>query len=196
MKRVNAQFRPRWRPGRAASASLAVLAACTVAAVGVDVWEHQRVVSLQARVAQLVEAGRTGTLPPAPRPTPPYDAGARQFLRERSAGWAPMLRTLESGSMIGVTPTSVEFSAADGVARVELNYVDSTALLDYLGRINEGVSPGQEMSRWTLVETRSQPGALQSAAPTVPGMTLVAAAPSVATIRSVWQEPASARATP
>ena len=188
MKRVNAQFRPRWRRGRAALASLAVLAACTVAAVGVDVWEHQCVIALQARVAKLVEAGRTGTLPPAPRPTPPYDASARQFLRERSAGWAPMLRTLESGSMIGVTPTAVEFSAVDGVARVELNYVDSTALLDYLGRINEGVSQGQEMSRWTLTETRAQPEAAQGQMPGAPGMSRPMAGLSVATIRSAWAQ--------
>ena len=183
MKRVNAQFRPRWRPGRAALALLAVLAACTVAAVGVDVWEHQCVIALQARVAKLVEAGRTGTLPPAPRPTQPYDASARQFLRERSAGWAPMLRTLESGSMIGVTPTAVEFNARDGVAQVQLNYVDATALLDYLNSINDGVSPGQGTPRWTLIESREQADPAQAQRQDIPP---AAPSHSIAMIRSSW----------
>jgi hypothetical protein len=179
MKRIGAQFRTPWRPRRGQLAALAVVAALTAGAVGCGVWMHVRAVTLRAQVAQLAEADRAGALTAAPRPTPAYDASARQFLRERSAGWAPMLRTLESGAMIGVTPSSVEFNAADGVARVTLNYVDSTALLDYLGRINEGVAPGEGLTRWTLVETRLQPGALPSAAP-------AAAGPSVATIRSVW----------
>ncbi len=198
MKRVVAQFRPPWRPGRVLLAALALLTALTLVAVGSAVWQQRRVVALQAQVEQLVEADRTGAMPSAPRPTPPYDASARQFLGERSAGWAPMLRTLESGAMIGVTPASVEFNAADGVARVTLNYADSTALLDYLGRINEGVSPGRGLARWTLVETRMQPGATPNTALTVPGMSQAGAQQSVATIRSVWQEavPLSSHASP
>jgi hypothetical protein len=183
MRRVNAQFRPRWRPGQFALASLAVLTACTVAALGVGLWEHQRVVALQARLAQLVEGGRTGTLPPARRPTPPYDASARQLLRERSAGWAPMLRTLENGAMIGVTPTSVEFNARDGVAQVQLNYVDTNALLDYLNSINDGVSPGQGTPRWTLIESREQAAPAQAQRQDVPP---AAPAHSIAMIRSSW----------
>jgi hypothetical protein len=179
MKRIGAQFRTPWRPGPGQLATLTVVAALAGIAIGGIVWEQRRVVALRTKVEQLAEAVAAGTLPSAPRPTPPYDASARQFLRERSAGWAPMLRTLESGAMIGVTPSSVEFNAADGVARVTLNYADSTALLDYLGRINEGVSPGEGLARWTLVETRLQAGASPNAAP-------AAAGPSVATIRSVW----------
>jgi hypothetical protein len=198
MKRVVAQFRPPWRPGRgllAASAGLSVLAAVGVGGV---VWEYRQFVALRAQVAQLVEADRTGAVPAAPRPTPLYDAGARQFLSERSAGWAPMLRTLESGAMIGVTPSAVEFNAADGVARVTLSYDDSSALLGYLGRINEGVSTGEGLARWTLVETRMQPGALPNAAPAGAGVPQTVAAQSVATIRSVWQEtgPASSQTAP
>jgi hypothetical protein len=176
MRRINAQFRTPWRPGRLQLAALAVAAALAAGAVGGATWERLRLLALKAQVVQLAEAERSGALPFAPRPTPGYDASARQFLRERSAGWAPMLRTLESGAMIGVTPSSVEFNAADGVAQVTLNYADSSALLDYLARVNEGVSPGDGLGRWTLVETRMNPATAPNAAPQA----------SVATIRSVW----------
>lgn len=190
MRRVNAQFRPPWRPTRALLAGLGALAACTIAAVGGTAWERHRVADLREQVSRLAEADRVGAVAPPPRSAPPYDASARQFLRERGASWAPMLRTLESGAMLGVTPTAVEFSASDGVARVELSYGDSTALLDYLGRINEGVEPGTGSTRWKLSETRLQQGPSSAGTPVLPG-TPGAVQPYVATISSVWQEPAN-----
>lgn len=187
MRCVNAQFRPNWRPSRGLLAGLTVLAACSVVAVGLAAWEYQRLAKLRMQVARLVDADHVGGLPPQLHPIPPYDTSARQFLRERSAGWASMLRTLESGATIGVTPTALEFNATDGVARVELNYVDSTELLDYLGRINGGVAPGPGLTRWTLVQTQVQPGAAQGPAPGVDGVAQ-STAQSVATIHSAWQE--------
>lgn len=187
MKRVTAQFRSPWRPGRGLLAALALFTALTLVAVGGVAWEQQRAIALRAQVAQLKEADRAGAMPSVPHSTPPYDTSARQFLNERAADWAPMLRTLENGAMIGVTPSAVEFNATDGVARVTLNYADSTALIDYLGRINEGVSPGQGLARWTLVETRMQPGALPNTALAVPALSQVGVAQSVATIRAVWK---------
>jgi hypothetical protein len=183
MKRVEAQFRPPWRPGRVILAALTAVALCAALAVGAAVWEYQRVAMLHAQIAQLVDDEHNGIRPPGPRIALAYDASARQFLRERAAGWAPMLRTLESGSMIGVTPSSVEFNAADGSARVELNYSNSTDLFDYLGRINEGVSPAQGIERWSLVETRVQP----STGPSNGSISLQSGAgESVALIRSTW----------
>jgi hypothetical protein len=170
-------------------AALTALAVSVALAVGAAAWENQRVAALRAQVARLIEDGRNDVRTPAPRVAPAYDASARQFLSERGAGWAPMLRTLESGSMIGVTPSSVEFNAADGSARVELNYSDSTALFDYLGRINEGVSTRDGLARWTLVETRVQPDAGASNGP-LPGNARVGG--SVASIRSSWLDPAAA----
>jgi hypothetical protein len=186
MKRVVAQFRSPWRPRRALLAAMALLSVLTLIAAGAVVWQQQRVVALRAHVAELIEADRGGAVPPAPRPTPPYDASARQFLTERSAGWAPMLRTLESGAMIGVTPSAVEFNAADGVARVTLDYSDPSVLIDYLTRINEGVSSGDGLPRWTLVETRMQPAAPPSPLSGGTGSNQASAAHSTATIRSVW----------
>lgn len=183
MRRVKAEFRPRWQPGRAVLAALAALGICVALAIGAAVWTHQRVVTMRAQVAQLVEDERNNVHPQAARVVPPYDASARQFLRERGSGWAPMLRTLESGAMVGVTATSVEFSATDGSARVELNYSDSTALLDYLDRINEGASPAVGVPRWNLVETRAPQSAGTSNVST-PGATR--SGDSVATIRSTW----------
>jgi len=194
VKRIEAQFRPRRRPGRMLLATLSVLVVFASLAVAGAVLEHHRVVVLRAQIAQLVEDSRTGVLPPTQHPTPLYEASAQQFLRERSAGWASMLRTLENASMMGVTPSSVEFDAVDGTARVELNYSDSTALFDYLGRINEGVSPAQGVARWSLVETRVQPTA-GAANGVIPTGQRNSGAESIASIRSVWLDP-SVQAAP
>lgn len=183
MRRVEAEFRPRWRPGRVVSVSLAALGVCMALSIGAAVWSHQRVAALLAQIAQLVNDEHNNVRLQAPRIVPAYDASARLFLSERASGWAPMLRTLESGAMVGVTPTSVEFNATDGSARVELNYSDSTVLLDYLGRINEGVSPAAGVPRWNLVETRSQPSA-GTANASMQGATR--SGDSVAIIRSTW----------
>lgn len=195
MKRIEAQFKPRWRPGRVLLATLIVLALCSVLAVAGAFWERHRVLMLHAQVEQLVEDERTGVRPLVPRPIPAYEASARQFLSERSAGWAPMLRTLENASMMGVTPTSVAFDARDGSARVELSYSDPAALFDYLGRINEGVSPTRGVSRWSLVETRVQqsnraPNGINVALPQAGG------GESIALIRSTWLDPSIAVSSP
>jgi hypothetical protein len=186
MRRVEAEFRPRWRAGRVTLALLSAVGICLMFSIAAAVWTHQRVVALRAQIAQLDDDDRRGVQPPVPRAVPPYDSSARLFLRERGAGWAPMLRTLESGAMVGVTPTSVEFNAADGLARVELRYSDSTALLEYLSRINEGVSPGGGQPRWILMETRVQPG---GGAPDALMTGVTSGGESVATIRSTWLDP-------
>ncbi len=182
MKNVHAQFRPRRRLGRPAQAMLLALVVCTAAAVGVAVWQRQRAATLREQVSSLVEQRRTGTVPPPPRPVPAYATSAQLMLRERAAPWASMLRTLESASLIGVTPTVVEFDAADGSARAELNYADSTALVDYLDRANEGVA-SSGVGRWTLAQARVEPGG--TAAPGTGGVA-PASTPSVATIQSTW----------
>ena len=182
MRRVQAEFRPRWRPGRVVLVLLTALGICLLLAIGAAVRSHQRVSALRAQVAQLVADEAGNARPSAPHVVPAYDSSARLFLRERAAGWAPMLRTLENGAMIGVTPSSMEFNATDGSARVELNYSDSTALLDYLTRINEGVSPGGGVARWNLVETRVQPSARSSALAPMGGRD----GDSIAIIRSTW----------
>ncbi len=195
MRRVDAQFRPRWRPGRLSLAMLCGLAACTVLAGAAALWQHHRVLALRDQIAQLEAQGHAGGRAPIPRPTPAYDASAKQFLVERSAQWAPMLRTLESASMIGVTPTSVEFDASSGTARVQLSYSSSAALFDYLGRINEGVSTPQGAVRWSLLETRQQPGTV---APNAPGVAMQrgADAESIALIQSTWADAVFAASSP
>jgi hypothetical protein len=187
MKRVNAQFRRPWRPTRGVLAGLTALTVCAVAAATCAAWEHYRRADLQARLSRFIEAERNGEVPPPPIPAPKYDASARQFLRERGAAWAPMLRTLESGAMIGVTPTSVEFNASDGTAQVGLSYGDPMVLSDYLGRINYGAAPASGPPRWGLAQTRVSGTTPSPGAPAVSGTPFIAAQ-SVATIRSVWQD--------
>lgn len=157
-----------------------------VVSVGVATWEHQRVAALRFQIARLVDEDRDVSRAPAPRVMPAYDPSARQFLHERATPWAPMLHTLESGSMIGVTPAALEFNASDGTARVELNYADSTALLDYLARINEGASLRPGVQRWVLSETRLPPGGVAPVGAPAGGLHV---GDAVASIRSSWLEP-------
>ncbi len=60
------------------------------------------------------------------------------MLRERGAPWATMPRTIENASMLGVTPTRIEFNAVEGRARADLVHDDAQVLYEYLQRINEG----------------------------------------------------------
>jgi hypothetical protein len=189
MKRVSAQFSSPWQPTRALLAGLSALVACAATAVGGTAWERHRVAGLGEQVSRLAETDRMGAVAPVPSTVPPYDASARQFLRERGAAWAPMLRALESGAMVGVTPTALEFDTSTGVSRAELDYSDSTALLDYLGRIDEGVAPRPGSTRWKLSETRVQQGPSSVGTPVFPGSPSQAQR-FVATISSVWQAPA------
>ena len=179
MRRVRAQFNPPYRPSRRTMMGLLVLGIAGTASVGNAVWQRHRESVLVRELAELEEAGRRPPPRPAVLPPPPYQLSAEQMLRERAAPWAPMLRTLESGAVLGVTPTRVDFNAADGSAHVELEYTDPAALFDYLERINEGAPPGQIGGRWLLVQTRSQSNGQ-------PGTPSGASNRSTALVQSVW----------
>jgi hypothetical protein len=160
-----------------------------VATAGVAAWERLRVTRLREQIAHLDAEQRDG-LRPAPRPDPAYAASARAMLRERAAPWAPMLRTVESASMIGVTPTRVEFNALEGTARAELSYTDAGVLYEYLQRINEGVPPGSSNGRWRLAQVRAQAdgAAGNGNALSVTGATSPATrTTAVGSIQSEWQ---------
>jgi hypothetical protein len=101
-----------------------------------------------------------------------------------AGAWAPALRTLETAEMVGVTPVRVEFDAADGTARAQLEYRDADALHDYLSRVDEGLPPSSAVGRWALLEAQ----AVASPPPGAPGGAAAAGAGAgVATIRASWR---------
>jgi hypothetical protein len=189
MKPVKAQFRPVARPGAWHIALLVLLALLLVAAVAAAAWQRWRVESLRRELSVAEERRSAGQAAPPPRPEPPYASSAREMLHERAAAWAPMLRTLENAAVIGVTPTRVEFNAADGSARVELVYSDPNALFEYLEMINEGVSPKGD-AKWKVVQIRADTGAGGQQRGPLSGNQSSAA---VAEIRSVWSPELTSR---
>lgn len=189
MKPVQADFRPAAQPGRRTAAWLAVLVGTALAATVAAQWQRLQAEGLRRQVAELEDERRTGLRPPAPRPPAIYAASAEAMLAERAAAWAPMLRSLENAAVIGVTPTLVEFNAADGTAHAELAYSDSAALFDYLARLDEGLPASESVGRWSLVQLRVQPAAAPTAAA---GMTpfanpaAAATGAATASIQSSW----------
>lgn len=184
MRSVHAQFRPRRRPGRRSWIAIAVLAAAVAGLAGTAAWHARHARALGERLAALAAQRRLAAERTPVRPDPPYGDSARLFLRAREAAWAPALRTLESAAMVGVTPVRVEFDAADGTARVQLEYRDADALHDYLSRVDEGLPPSSAVGRWALLEAQ----AVASPPPGAPGGTAAAGAGAgVATIRASWR---------
>jgi hypothetical protein len=183
MRGVRAQFGPGRVPGRGAWIALGVLAAGTTVLGAVAAWQVRRSHELAQRLDAVVDARRIAAQQVPVRPEPPYGDSARLFLRARDAAWAPALRSLESGTMVGIVPVRVDFDAAEGTARVELEYRDADVLHDYLARINEGQPPSNPTGRWTLLETHAQ------ANPSSPAGALSPAAGSggLATIRANWR---------
>ena len=188
MKVVQAQFRPVPVPGRRTAAWLAALVGTALAATIAAQWQRLQAEDLRRHVAELEEERRTGLRPPAPRPPAVYAASAEAMLAERGAAWAPMLRSLENAAVIGVTPTLVEFNAADGNAHAELAYSDSAALFDYLARLDEGLPASESVGRWSLVQLRVQPAAAPTVAAGLTPFANPAAATGAATasIQSSW----------
>ena len=183
MKRVHARCGSQRRPVRRTWIAIAVLAVGIAGLAGSAVWQARRVHDLGGQLAALADQRRAAAQAAPPHPDPPYGDSARLFLRAREAAWAPALRSLESAAMLGVTPTRVEFDAAEGTARAELVYDNAQSLHDYLSRLNDGLPVSSRVGQWTLLETHAQ-----ATPPALPGAgSAVATSAGVATIRASWR---------
>ncbi len=154
--------------------SLLMIVAVGFAAVGVNDMRELR--ALRAEHERLVQRA-TKPLPlPAPKAqlVMAYDASARAALAQAKAGWVPLLTSLETIQMVGVTPVSIDVAAAERQVRVELEFADFASLLRYVDELNAGESE----PRWQLVQAQ---GATRQAATTA-----VPSNSAAATIRAGW----------
>lgn len=162
MKRVQANFARRRVPGRT---GWMVLAALGVAALGAAGLVAHRMDELAQQRASLegAAAARTAAavVPVKQAPPPAYEQSARAMLVERQLAWPDVLTALEATAIVGVTPTSVDMSASDGVASVEVSFADYARLLEYVQALNAG----EGGLRWTLkqAQAQAQPAGVQTA---------------------------------
>lgn len=163
MKPVGADFRPRALPGPVHWGLAGLLAMAAGLSLGWAWLQHTRLDALRqalavaaaAQAAQAAhEAHEAARQPPAPA-TLPYDSSARELLRERSVPWPEALTALETISMSGVTPRSLEVNASDGTVRVELAAEGHARVLEYVEALNAGASGHAEALRWALQQSQA-----------------------------------------
>lgn len=173
MRPLAADLRSRHPPPRWA---WMVLAALLLAAAALAMFALKAERDLAAsRVEELAlrQDAAASPRPQLPRvqPVMPYDASARAVLAQAQAGWGPLLASLESMEVVGVTPVSIDVSTADRQIRVDLEFSDLATLLRFVDEINAG----EPAPRWRLLQAQG--------AARVPTMS---AAATVATILGTW----------
>ena len=176
MNPLAVDLRSRPLPPRGAWIALAVLVLAASGAVTGAVMIQRQLEVLRAREVSLLQHGAAPPRVPwrATTPVTPYDASARVALGQAQAGWVPLLRSLESVEVLGVTVAGIDVSADERQVRVELEYSDFAGLLRFLDDLNAGA----DSPPWQLVQAQGSP---RAAAPTGAPIAL-----SVATVRGAW----------
>ena len=157
MKRVTAEFATPSRPGRWHWAALAALALLSMGLTARAVMTHLELRDLQRDIQSLQAQIAVAQQSPASAPTPPYDASAREMLRERDPVWIETLKALEAVGMPGVTVTAINMPAPGSPVTIQLTATDYRTVLEYLAALNgPAVEPGS--LRFDLQQARSEGG--------------------------------------
>ena len=154
MKRVEADFKSKRRPGRWHWTFALALAAAAGTLV-VQAWRMQEeLVRVRAEVAGLNAHRAAASALVKPTESPAYEPSAREMLRERSVPWPEVLATLEAVAVPGVTPTSVSFGANNERVTIELNASDYRTALAYVEALNGADRSGGEV-RFALLQVKA-----------------------------------------
>ena len=106
------------------------------------------------KASALLQATRQRAAPPAIAASDaPFAQDAFQIAERASFDAGRILATLESPRVLGARVVVIEVSAVDRSARVELEFVDATALHGYLDDINAG----EPTRRWNLTRVSGAP---------------------------------------
>lgn len=155
MKRVDAEFATPGRPGRWHWAAVAVLAALSVGLSVRAVLTHLELREVKRDIHALQAQIAAAQQPAASAPVPPYDASAREMLRERDPIWIETLTALEAVGMQGVTVTAITMPAPGSPITIQLTASDYRTVLDYLSALNgPAVEPGA--LRFDLQQARAE----------------------------------------
>lgn len=153
MRRVRAEFVTPGRPWRSHWAIVIVLAVLTAEQVTRAVMTHLELRDLQRDARSLQAQIAAAQATPASAPVPPYDASAREMLRERDTTWRETLTALESVGMPGVVVTSINMPVPGSPIKVQLTVSDYRTLMEYLTALNgPTVEPG--VLRFDLQQAR------------------------------------------
>lgn len=155
MRRVEAEFATPSRPGRWHWAVAIVLAALTAVQGTRAVMARLELRDLQRDVRSLQAQIAAAHAAPASAPIPPYDASAREMLRERDTAWIETLTALESVGIPGVVVTSINMPASGSPITVQLTVSDYRTLMEYVTALN-GPTVESGALRFDLQQARAE----------------------------------------
>jgi hypothetical protein len=88
----------------------------------------------------------------------PYDASAREFLRQHETPWPQLLGAIESVDVPGVRFISVEYVAAEPHARVEIKVPQQATVVEIVNGLNAGLPEMGLAWRWSVVRVEQMRG--------------------------------------
>ena len=162
MTPVRAEFVQPVLPSKRAWLLVGFLWLVAVGALGWAWYENLRANDAQRRLEsarQLAVNAERARPFAAPPPPAPYDASAREMLRERSTPWPMVLRSLEVTAMVGITVRSIDMNASEAIVRVEVDFNNHKTLLEYLDSLNAGLPGGGPAWHWVLVHAQLETSA-------------------------------------
>ena len=151
MKALNVDLRTPSHPPRWAWIAVAVALFVAASLIVSAAWQARKLAALEAQRDALLKELRMPV--PAPHPVArkmPYDASAREMLALATSEWPAMLTALESVELVGVTPVAIEIAPAERWVRVDVEFADYAALLQYV----DGLNAGEAKPRWALVQAQ------------------------------------------
>jgi hypothetical protein len=155
MKAVHVEFRTRRLPSRWVWGGVAALALVAVGmAVGAGIFHRER----RALNDELLELRRSQQVVPRVPGAPAYAGSAHELVSEASSPWPSMLVALETASMVGVTPISIDVDPAGEQVLVEVEFADYAVLLKYVEELNAGA----KTAMWSLVRAQADAASQQT----------------------------------
>jgi type II secretory pathway pseudopilin PulG len=110
--------------------------------------KESQIADLRAKIEQARQAQREAL--ERQRAVPPYAQDAAEIAKVAGFPIERVFASTESARVQGVKVTSLEMSAIEGVAKVDLEFADHDTLLRYL----EAINAGEEKPRWRLVQAQ------------------------------------------
>lgn len=136
MRRVAAEFATPSRPGRWHWLAVSVLALLSIGLAARAVLGHFELLKIEADIRSLQAQLAAAAQRPVSAPTPPYDASAREMLRERDPLWAETLTALESVDVKGVVVMAINMPGPSNPITIQLAVTDYPTMLEYLESLN------------------------------------------------------------
>jgi hypothetical protein len=118
-----------------------------------DAGQSRRAIeALRAQKAAQEQAARDAQAATAtPAPPKPYQTSAREFLQQHDTLWPRLLDAIEAVEIPHLRVVSLEYTASEQQARVEIVAAQQAQVLDYVTELNKGLPEGELAWRWSVV---------------------------------------------